>query len=89
MIDIGKAHDIINKVLQKYNLKNLDEIFPDESVMTTTEFMCKQIHEDLCALLKEECDDEFMEDFLRDGALCVKLWESFKAWASYEASVSS
>ena len=70
----------------------MDEIFPGE--MTTTEFMCRRIHEDLCALLREECgggddDDEFMEGFLRDGALCVKLWESFKAWASYEASVSS
>jgi len=75
VIDIGKASDILSRVLAKYNLKNLDEVFPDKT-MTTTEFMCKQIHDDLCQLLKLEC-----KDF--NGLVRVKLYESHKAWATY------
>ena len=75
IIDIGKALEILSKVLSRYNLKNLDDIFPNNT-MTTTEFMCKKIHDDICQLLKDECD-EFM------GTVRVKLWESHKAWATY------
>mmetsp|Transcript_8343 Transcript_8343/g.20519 ORF Transcript_8343/g.20519 Transcript_8343/m.20519 type:complete len:165 (+) Transcript_8343:97-591(+) len=75
VIDIGKALDILGRVLSKYNLKNLDEVFPDKT-MTTTEFMCKQIHDDIRELLESEC-----EDF--SGAVRIKLWESHKAWATY------
>ena len=75
VIDIGKALDILSKVLSRYNLKNLDDVFPD-NIMTTTEFMCKQIHDDICRLMEDEC-----KDF--KGAVRVKLWESHKAWATY------
>lgn len=75
VIDIGKALDILSKVLARYNLKNLDEVFPDKT-MTTTEFMCKQIHDDIRELLASECQ-EF------EGAVRIKLWESHKAWATY------
>ena len=79
MIDIGLASEILSEVLAKYNLKNLDEVFPNEE-MTTTEFMAKTIHDDIRQLLKERCK-EFK------GDLCVKLWESHKAWASYSSAV--
>ena len=36
VIDIGQALDILSAVLGEYNFKNLDEVFPDESIMTTT-----------------------------------------------------
>jgi 6-pyruvoyltetrahydropterin/6-carboxytetrahydropterin synthase len=79
VIDIGKASELLAAVLARYNYKNLDEIFANGD-MTTTEFMCRQIHSDLCERLKEQCA-EFQ------GDVCVKLWESHKAWASYSASV--
>jgi 6-pyruvoyltetrahydropterin/6-carboxytetrahydropterin synthase len=79
VMDIGKALEILQQVLQKYNFQNLDEVFPDKT-LTTTEFMCQQIHSDLCELLKVECPDF-------QGSLCVKLWESHKAWASYTGKV--
>jgi len=79
VIDIGKASEIIAQVLAKYNYKNLDEIFPNGE-MTTTEFMCRQIHSDIRERLKAECQ-EF------EGDVCVKLWESHKAWASYSGEV--
>jgi len=79
VIDIGKASDILSKVLSRYNLKNLDDVFPDKT-MTTTEFMCKQIHDDMRELLESECK-EFK------GAVRIKLWESHKAWATYTGPV--
>eukprot|EP00527_Entomoneis_sp_CCMP2396_P004693 CAMPEP_0198152304 /NCGR_PEP_ID=MMETSP1443-20131203/59295_1 /TAXON_ID=186043 /ORGANISM="Entomoneis sp., Strain CCMP2396" /LENGTH=124 /DNA_ID=CAMNT_0043818281 /DNA_START=189 /DNA_END=563 /DNA_ORIENTATION=+ len=81
VIDIGQASSILAKVLSKYNFQNLDELFAN-SEMTTTEFMCKQIHQDLCEELKKvgsSCDFA--------GSICVKLWESHKAWASYSNEV--
>ena len=73
VIDIGEASDILAEVLKKYNFKNLDVVFPDDN--TTTEFMCKTIHNDLCErLLAKKCFK---------GKMSVKLWESHKAWASY------
>jgi 6-pyruvoyl-tetrahydropterin synthase len=82
VIDIGKALDILSAVLQRYNLKNLDTIF-GPNVMTTTEFMCRQIHDDICQRLQQE---EECQDF--NGIVRVKLWESHKAWATYTGSTS-
>jgi 6-pyruvoyl-tetrahydropterin synthase len=76
VIDIGVALDVLSSVLSKYNLKNLDDVFPDGQTMTTTEFMCKQIHNDIVEKLKQE-SSEFQ------GIVKVKLWESHKAWATY------
>lgn len=78
VIDIGEASSILADVLSKYNLKNLDEVFPNGE-MTTTEFMAKQIFDDVAKRVKEECGFE--------GDIRVKLWESHKAWASYVGNV--
>jgi 6-pyruvoyltetrahydropterin/6-carboxytetrahydropterin synthase len=80
VIDIGLASDILSSVLQKYNYQNLDDIF-GPTVMTTTEFMCRQIHQDILEQLKVHCPN-----FV--GDICVKLGESHKAWASYTAAVN-
>eukprot|EP00540_Astrosyne_radiata_P018803 CAMPEP_0116860238 /NCGR_PEP_ID=MMETSP0418-20121206/22292_1 /TAXON_ID=1158023 /ORGANISM="Astrosyne radiata, Strain 13vi08-1A" /LENGTH=153 /DNA_ID=CAMNT_0004494599 /DNA_START=11 /DNA_END=472 /DNA_ORIENTATION=- len=77
VLDIGMASEVLAKVLSKYNLKNLDEIFGDE--LTTTEFMARRIHEDICSRLGK----------VFRGDLCVKLWESHKAWASYTGAIGS
>ena len=74
------AMDMLKDVLKKYNYCNLDEVFPDKT-LTTTEFMARTIHADLCARLRAEGKDSF------EGNLCVKLWESHAAWASYTAKV--
>lgn len=46
-----------------YCHKNLDDLYPEEN--TTTEFMCHEIHSDICQMLKDR------EHF--KGALRVKL----------------
>ena len=74
VLDIGLALTMLGEVLAKYNLQNLDDLFPSQ--LTTTEFMAQQIHQDLCERLRKECPTF-------EGDLCVKLWESHKAWASY------
>ena len=53
----------------------MNEIFPEEN--TTTEFMCKVIHNDLIQRLKGKC--------YKGSNLSVKLFESHKAWASYHS----
>ena len=86
VIDIGLAGEILAECLQKYNYKNLDDVFDE---MTTTEFMCRRIHDDLWDALKAKTktngtggeEQEQQEDFI--GQIRVKLWESHKAWASY------
>lgn len=76
VIDIGEASTILSEVLSVYNFKNLNELFPDEN--TTTEFMCREIHDKL--------SDRLQHTKFR-GGLKVKLFESHKAWASYKANI--
>ena len=71
-------------VLKEYNYKNLDEMFGD-GVMTTTEFMCQVIHGGVVKKLKERC--EANRDEMFEGWVKVTLWESHKAWGSFEGPV--
>ncbi len=74
VIDIGRAHDVTKKILQQINYQNLDE-HPDMlGDLTTTEYLCKYIHDKI----GEELRDEF------NGKLSVTLGESHVAWASYQ-----
>jgi len=74
VVDIGAFSSLLAEVLCKYNFKNLNELFPEN---TTTEFMCRRIHNDLAARLKTQAVS---------GGLSVKLHESHKAWARCVAS---
>ncbi|KAL3780062.1 hypothetical protein HJC23_007311 [Cyclotella cryptica] len=82
VIDIGVASDLVAEVLRQYNYKNLDQIFGD-NVMTTTEFMCRVIFEGVAKNLKERQLANPEEDGFH-GWIKVTLWESHKAWGSYE-----
>ena len=76
VVDIGEFSQILSEILCQYNFKNLDELFPGEN--TTTEFMCKKIHEDLASKL--------LAKSIR-GGLSIKLHESHRAWATYSQDV--
>jgi len=80
VIDIGVASDLVAEVLKKYNYKNLDEVFGDD-IMTTTEFMCQTIHKVIAEKLRERYANG---DEIFQGWIKVSLWESHKAWASFE-----
>lgn len=86
VIDIGAASEMVADVLKQYNYKNLDNEF-GEGVMTTTEFMCKAVFDGVVKKLKEKQmingDGKLFEGWIK-----VTLWESHKAWASYEGPAS-
>lgn len=79
VMDIGQASTLLQRVLHQYHLQNLDELFPDQT-LTTTEFMCRQIHADLCHAMQQQ-------QIPFHGEVTVKLWESHQAWASYTGAV--
>ena len=76
VIDIGKAHDVLNDVLGELNYKNLDDKPEFKEMLTTTEFLAKWIH----AQIASRCG-------FFDGSLKVTLGESHVAWASYEGAI--
>ena len=89
VIDIGYASEMVSGVLDRYNYRNLDELYGD-GVMTTTEFMCRAIFDGIVEKLKEgrrgEGDGGGQVDRGSefDGWINVTLWESHRAWASFE-----
>lgn len=74
VIDIGKAHEILNEVLGGLNYKNLDEHPDMQGDITTTEYLAKYIHDKV-----QEKSVAFFE-----GKIRITLGESHEAWASYE-----
>ena len=50
--------------------------------MTTTEFMCQTIHKDIAEKLRERYANG--DENVFEGWIKVSLWESHKAWASFE-----
>ncbi|CAN0056385.1 unnamed protein product, partial [Sphacelaria rigidula] len=83
VVDIGAASTMLAEVLSKYNFKNLNELFPGEN--TTTEFMCKASRLAVCTVIFDELAAKCGKQF--HGSLCIKLWESHKAWGCYEGDV--
>jgi 6-pyruvoyl-tetrahydropterin synthase len=95
VLDIGYASELLSEVLSQYNMKNLDEVFGNGE-FTTTEFMARRIQMDLAKRLRECVDgvEEEVEDGeencngpVFEGIIRVKLYESHKAWASFEGPV--
>jgi 6-pyruvoyl-tetrahydropterin synthase len=84
VVDIGRAHDALKAALKPLNYANLDAMLEFEGVLTTTEFLCKHIFDQLA-------------DAARSGALGpgsdglqkirVVLNESHLARAWYEGSL--
>ncbi len=77
VMDIGLAHQILNKVLQELNYQNLDNLGAFKNTLTTTEHIAYYIH---------QCMVQSLEGIFK-GRLKVTLGESHEAWASYEAVV--
>lgn len=74
VIDIGKAHEILDGVLGGLNYKNLDEHSEMQGDITTTEYLAKYIHDKV-----QDASAAFFQ-----GKIRITLGESHVAWASYE-----
>ena len=66
-----------------YSYKNLDEIDEFKDIITSTEFLAKDIYERICNRLKKD----FNEDYQTLHKLKITLTESNVAWASFEKEI--
>ncbi len=84
VVDIGRAHEVLNAALQPLNYRNLDDLADFKNVNTTTEFLTKYVHDRLAHAARAG-------DLGRDGrelaAIRVTISESHVARAWYEASL--
>lgn len=77
VIDIGLATQTLQQVLDPLRFTNLDELPQFTGQNTTTEFLAKWIHQQVCTA--------FAGTF--HGRMRVTLEESRVAWASYEGDI--
>lgn len=85
VVDIGRATDVLKRVLGTLNFRNLDEVPEFAGRNTTTEFLARHVFDALVAAI--------VQGELGPGAsgierICVTLHESHVAWASFEGPVS-
>tara|TARA_B110000438_G_C15716539_1_gene607751 strand:- start:549 stop:953 length:405 start_codon:yes stop_codon:yes gene_type:complete len=83
VIDIGLASKLLNNCIKAYNYKNLDDIDLFLGIITTTEFMAKQLTVDFISQLKKE---KF--DISQLYSIKMILNESHVASASYEQKIN-
>ena len=83
IMDLGVVTNILTEVLKFYSYKNLDEVDEFKNIITSTEFLAKDIYDRICARLKKD----FNEDYQTLHKLKITLTESNVAWASFEKEI--
>jgi 6-pyruvoyl-tetrahydropterin synthase len=84
VVDIGRAIDVLRRVLAPLNYRNLDEIAAFKSVNTTTEFLTRHVFEGLAAAVK---NGELGRDGREIQAIRVTIAESPTARAWHEGAL--
>jgi 6-pyruvoyl-tetrahydropterin synthase len=79
IVDFGAAQQSLQAVLAPMEFKNLDDLPEFAGVNTTTEYLCRYLHEEI----SRRVAGRFA------GLLRVTLRESPVAWATYEAPVET
>jgi 6-pyruvoyl-tetrahydropterin synthase len=83
-VDIGKATEVLRRVLAPLNYQNLDTLERFSGKITTTEFLAKAIHDDIADAIRS---DNFGPGGRRICRLRVTLHESHVARGWYEADL--
>ena len=83
IMDLGVVTDILSDVLKFYSYKNLDEVEEFKGIITSTEFLAKDIFDRICAKLK----NNYLSDYQSLNKLKITLTESNVAWASFEQEI--
>jgi len=83
IMDLGVVTDILSEVLKFYSYKNLDEVDDFKGIITSTEFLAKDIYDRICSKLKSN----YYNDYQLLHKLRVTLTESNVAWASFEQEI--
>jgi 6-pyruvoyltetrahydropterin/6-carboxytetrahydropterin synthase len=85
VIDIGRATQALNSILEELNFRNLDDEPAFANQNTTTEFLSRAIFDRMVDRLDGGALGPGAE---RLNSIRVTLHESHVAWASYEGSLS-
>jgi 6-pyruvoyl-tetrahydropterin synthase len=81
VLDIGRATEALAAVLADLAYRNLDEVESLAGLNTTTEVLCREIADRLCARVHDGSLDVAANELTR---VRVTLRETPTAWASYE-----
>ena len=83
IMDLGVVTNILAEVLKFYSYKNLDDIDEFKGIITSTEFLAKDIYERICLSLK----NDYLDDYHQLHKIKITLTESNVAWASFEQEI--
>ena len=83
IMDLGVVTDILTDTLKFYSYKNLDEVEDFKGIITSTEFLAKDIYDRISLKLKED----YYDDYKSLHKIKIILTESNVAWASYEKEI--
>ena len=83
IMDLGVVTTILAEVLKFYSYKNLDDVDEFKGVITSTEFLAKDIYERICVRLK----NDYLNDYHQLHKIKITLTESNVAWASFEQEI--
>ncbi len=84
VVNIGLAHEVLRAVLAPLNYQNLDQKPELSGMLTTTEFLCQYIFDQLAEVI---ADGMLGEDGKAVSRMKVMLQESHVARASYEGAL--
>jgi 6-pyruvoyl-tetrahydropterin synthase len=84
VVDIGAALDVLGETLKALKYQNLDELPQFKGILTTTEFLCKYIFDQIA---KAAASGALGEDGKSLSKLRVTLHETDLARAAYEGPV--
>ena len=84
IMDLGVVTNILTDTLKLYSYKNLDEVEEFKDIITSTEFLAKDIYDRISLKLKED----YYDDYKSLHKIKIILTESNVAWASYEKEIA-
>ena len=86
VVDIGRASEVLSAVLKSLNYANLDAVPALAGKLTTTEFLCRHIFDQMTSAIRA---GQLGSDAEGLAALRVTLHESHVARAWFEGPVSA
>ena len=84
IMDLGVVTTILKDTLKVYNYKNLDEVLEFKDIITSTEFLAKNI----CEKIINKLQNNYPEDYKILKKIKISLQESNVAWATYEQQIN-
>ena len=84
IMDLGVVTTILKDTLKVYNYKNLDEVDEFKDIITSTEFLAKNI----CEKIINKIQNNYPDDYKILKKIKISLQESNVAWATYEQQIN-